>query len=140
MAAEGTARGQCAPGPFRNCGGGRDSRSPRRVGHGLDLAGHLRGRHGLNLTPCVYPLLPITVSYFGGKSGQGQGRLVAHGLFYLAGLALTNSILGVAAALTGGLMGAVLQNPLVLIVVAAILVFFATSLFPVSGNCVCRAA
>ena len=93
------------------------------------LLGIFVGGMALNLTPCVYPLLPITVSYFGGRSGQGQGRLVAHGLFYLAGLVLTNSILGVAAALTGGLMGAMLQNPLVLIVVAGILVFFATSLF-----------
>ena len=93
------------------------------------LLGIFVGGMALNLTPCVYPLLPITVSYFGGKSGQGQGRLVVHGLFYLVGLALTNSILGVAAALTGGLMGAMLQNPLVLLAVAAILVFFATSLF-----------
>jgi thioredoxin:protein disulfide reductase len=93
------------------------------------MLGIFVGGMALNLTPCVYPLLPITVSYFGGKSGQGQGRLVAHGLFYLAGLALTNSTLGVAAALTGGLMGAMLQNPLVLVTVAAILVFFATSLF-----------
>jgi len=93
------------------------------------LLGIFAGGMALNLTPCVYPLLPITVSYFGGKSGQGQGRLLVHGLFYLAGLALTNSTLGVAAALTGGLMGAMLQNPLVLVAVAAILVFFATSLF-----------
>ena len=93
------------------------------------LLGIFVGGMALNLTPCVYPFIPITVSYFGGKSGQGQGRLVVHGLFYLAGLALTNSILGVAAALTGGLMGAMLQNPLVLLAVAAILVFFATSLF-----------
>ncbi len=93
------------------------------------MLGIFAGGMALNLTPCVYPLLPITVSYFGGKSGQGQGRLVVHGLFYLAGLALTNSILGVAAALTGGLMGAMLQNPVVLLAVAAILVFFATSLF-----------
>lgn len=93
------------------------------------MLGIFVGGMALNLTPCVYPLLPITVSYFGGKSGQGQGRLVFHGLFYLAGLALTNSTLGVAAALTGGLMGAMLQNPLVLAAVAAILVFFATSLF-----------
>jgi thioredoxin:protein disulfide reductase len=93
------------------------------------MLGIFVGGMALNLTPCVYPLLPITVSYFGGKSGQGQGRLVVHGLFYLAGLALTNSILGVAAALTGGLMGAMLQNPVVLLAVAAILVFFATSLF-----------
>ena len=38
-------------------------------------------------------------------------------------------MLGVVAALTGGLMGAMLQNPFVLITVAAILVFFASSLF-----------
>ena len=93
------------------------------------MLGIFVGGMALNLTPCVYPLIPITVSYFGGKSGQGQGRLVAHGLFYLAGLALTNSILGVVAALTGGLMGSMLQNPLVLVGVAAILVIFATSLF-----------
>ncbi len=83
----------------------------------------------LNLTPCVYPLIPITVSYFGGRSGSGQGRLVVHGLFYLFGLAFTNSALGVVVALTGGLMGSMLQNPLVLVGVAAVLVIFATSLF-----------
>jgi thioredoxin:protein disulfide reductase len=54
---------------------------------------------------------------------------LTHGLLYLGGLSATNSILGVVAALTGGLMGAMLQNPLVLVVVAAILVFFASSLF-----------
>ena len=93
------------------------------------LLGVFAGGMALNLTPCVYPIIPITVSYFGGKSGQAQGRLLVHGLLYLAGLAVTNSILGVAAAMTGGLMGSLLQNPLVLVTVAAILVFFATSLF-----------
>ncbi|MDP3182730.1 MAG: cytochrome c biogenesis protein CcdA [Desulfobaccales bacterium] len=87
------------------------------------------GGLALNLTPCVYPLIPLTVSYFGGRSGSGQGRLVIHGLFYLVGLSLTNSLLGVAAALTGGLMGAMLQNPLVLGAVAAILMVFAASMF-----------
>jgi thioredoxin:protein disulfide reductase len=93
------------------------------------MLGIFMGGMALNLTPCVYPIIPITVSYFGGKSGQGQGRLAMHGLLYLAGLAVTNSALGVVAALTGGLMGALLQNPLVLAAVAAILVGFAASLF-----------
>ena len=93
------------------------------------LLGIFVGGMALNLTPCVYPMHPHHRLYFGGKSGQGQGRLVVHGLFYLVGLAVTNSTLGVAAALTGGLMGSLLQNPLVLLTVAAILVFFATSLF-----------
>ena len=96
------------------------------------LMGIFAGGMALNLTPCVYPLIPITVSYFGGQAargGEGQGRLIVHGLCYMMGLAVTNSVLGVAASLTGGLMGSMLQNPVVLIVVATVLVFFATSLF-----------
>ncbi len=92
------------------------------------LLGIFVGGIALNLTPCVYPLIPITVSYFGGKTGQSQGRLLIHGVCYIGGLSITNSLLGVTAALTGGLMGAMLQSPFVLGAVAAILVFFATSL------------
>ena len=95
------------------------------------LLGIFAGGIALNLTPCVYPLIPITVSYFGGqvsKGGAGRSRLVIHGLCYLLGLALTNSLLGVVASLTGSLMGSLLQSPLVLIGIATILVFFATSL------------
>jgi thiol:disulfide interchange protein DsbD len=47
----------------------------------------------------------------------------------MLGLAITNSTLGVVAALTGGLMGALLQNPVVLVGIAVILVGFAASLF-----------
>ncbi len=93
------------------------------------LLGIFAGGIALNLTPCVYPLIPITVSYFGGRKGQGRGNLLAHGVCYIGGLSLTNSVLGVTAALTGGLMGALLQSPVVLVAVAAVLVFFASSLF-----------
>lgn len=51
------------------------------------------------------------------------------GIFYLLGLVAMNSTLGVMAALTGGLMGAVLQHPIALVFVSAILIFFASSLF-----------
>lgn len=93
------------------------------------LLGILAGGMALNLTPCVYPLIPITVSYFGAKSGLGKGSLILHGLCYLLGLAVTNSLLGVAAAFTGGLMGSLLQNPVVLLAVAGVLVAFALSMF-----------
>jgi len=83
----------------------------------------------LNLTPCVYPLIPITVSYFGGRSAQGKRGLIGHGICYIGGLALTNSLLGVTAALTGGLIGALLQSPMVLITIATVLAAFAMSLF-----------
>jgi thioredoxin:protein disulfide reductase len=93
------------------------------------LLGIFLGGMALNLTPCVYPLIPITVSYFAGRQAQGRAGLVAHGLLYIGGLALTNSALGTAAALTGGLMGGLLQNPLVLSGIALVLVAFAMSLF-----------
>ncbi len=96
------------------------------------LLGVFAGGLALNLTPCVYPMIPITVSFFGGRTTHAepsQTQLVFHGLCYLMGLALTNSLLGMAAALTGGLMGALLQNPIVLALVAGVLLLFATSLF-----------
>jgi len=96
------------------------------------LLGIFAGGLALNLTPCVYPMIPITVSFFGGRAAgdkPGQIQLVLHGICYLMGLALTNSALGVAAALTGGLMGAMLQNPIVLAAVALVLLLFAASLF-----------
>jgi thiol:disulfide interchange protein DsbD len=93
------------------------------------LLGIFAGGMALNLTPCVYPLIPITASYFGGRSGEGRGSLIGHGACYIGGLASANSLLGVTAALTGGMMGALLQHPAVLAGVAAVLLVFAASLF-----------
>lgn len=91
------------------------------------LLGIFVGGMALNLTPCVYPLIPITISYFGGRRGKGQA--LVHGLFYVGGIAFTNSMLGVFAALTGGLMGGLLQHPLVLIIIATLLISLSLSLF-----------
>jgi len=99
------------------------------AGMWLTLLGIFLGGLALNLTPCVYPLIPITVSYFGGRSGQMRGQAVIHGLLYISGLAINNSILGVAASLSGSMLGEVLQNPWVLILVAGILVTLALSFF-----------
>jgi thiol:disulfide interchange protein DsbD len=93
------------------------------------LLGIFAGGVALNLTPCIYPLIPITVSYFGGQRAESQRKLVIHGACYIGGLATTNSVLGVVAALTGGMFGSLLQQPLVLAAVATVLIFFATSLF-----------
>jgi thiol:disulfide interchange protein DsbD len=91
------------------------------------LLGIFVGGMALNLTPCVYPLIPITISYFGGRTGKG--RVMGHGLCYVGGIAVTNSLIGVFAALTGGLMGALLQHPVVLTLIAALLTALAFSLF-----------
>jgi thioredoxin:protein disulfide reductase len=83
----------------------------------------------LNLTPCVYPVIPLTVSFFGGQS-QGQSRrpfLLA--AIYVLGMATMYSALGVAAALSGKLFGAALQSGWVLGIVALCLVALALSMF-----------
>lgn len=87
------------------------------------------GGLALNLTPCVYPMIAITVSYFGGRNERKLGTALAHALTYCMGLVLTYSALGLAAALTGGLFGALLQSPVVLILIALLLVALALSMF-----------
>jgi thiol:disulfide interchange protein DsbD len=87
------------------------------------------GGLALNLTPCVYPLIPITVSYFANQSTGKISRSFVLALFYVLGIALTYSILGVVAANTGSLLGSALQNPLVLIFIALVLFALSLSMF-----------
>ncbi len=89
------------------------------------------GGFALNLTPCVYPLIPITISYFGGQSGGKRGGLAAHAVLYVVGMAITYSILGSIAAFTGSLFGAALQFPPVLIFIALVMVLLSLSMFDV---------
>jgi len=95
----------------------------------LTLVAIFMGGLALNLTPCIYPLIPITISYFGGKSEKIKGRTIIHGILYIFGLAITNSLLGLSAALSGGILGFALQKPLVLIFVVSVMVAMALSFF-----------
>ena len=88
------------------------------------------GGLALNLTPCVYPLIPITISFFGGQD-TSKGRTFWMALAYVLGIAVTYSVLGVVAALGGGLFGALLTNPIVLLGIAAVLVGLSLSMFGV---------
>jgi len=83
----------------------------------------------LNLTPCVYPLISITVAYFGGQAGNSRARKLWLAISYTLGIALTFSVLGASAAMSGGLFGAALTNPLVVIGVAGVMVALALSSF-----------
>lgn len=87
------------------------------------------GGLALNLTPCIYPLIPITVSYFGGQAEGKKRGLLGHALVYVLGMALTYSVLGVLASFTGSLFGSALQHPPVLVVIALIMIVLALSMF-----------
>jgi thiol:disulfide interchange protein DsbD len=85
----------------------------------------------LNLTPCVYPMIPVTIGYFSKQSEGRTSRVFGLALMYLLGIAVTYSLMGVAAALTGQMFGALLQNAWVLVGIAVIMVALALSLFGV---------
>jgi thiol:disulfide interchange protein DsbD len=87
------------------------------------------GGLALNLTPCVYPVIPMTVSFFGGQAEGQRSRSFGLAALYVLGMATMYSGLGVAAALSGKLFGAALQSPWVLCGVAAVLVALALSMF-----------
>src|SRR5262245_20169268 len=53
------------------------------------------------LTPCVYPMIPITVSIFGAKTGTSRPRAFVLATFYVAGIAVMFGSLGTAFALLG---------------------------------------
>lgn len=85
----------------------------------------------LNLTPCVYPMIPITVGYFGAQSEGRVNKTFTLALFYVLGLALVYSALGIFAALTGSLFGSLMQSPWVVGGVAVILLLFSLSMLGV---------
>ncbi len=85
----------------------------------------------LNLTPCVYPLVSVTVAYFGGQAGSSRGKRLNLALAYMLGIALTFSVFGLSAALSGSFFGSALANPWVLGGVSLLMVLLALSSFGV---------
>jgi len=100
-----------------------------RWGYTLTFAWVLLLGVALNLTPCVYPLISVTVAFFGGSTAREHRHAVRRAIIYVLGICLSFSTLGVAAALTGSLFGAALQRPLVLASIAAMMVALAGSNF-----------
>lgn len=79
----------------------------------------------LNLTPCVYPMLSVTISLFGTQGEKHLGRSFGRASVYVLGIATMYSVLGAIAASTGGLFGAALQSPWVLGGIGALLMAMA---------------
>ncbi len=89
------------------------------------------GGLALNLTPCVYPLIPITIGYFGGQAEGKTSRLFLLGILYVLGMALTYSVIGVITSLSGAVFGTLLQNPFVITGIALLFIVLALSQFGV---------
>jgi thiol:disulfide interchange protein DsbD len=91
-----------------------------------------------SLTPCIYPMIPITVGVIGGTAdaGRTRGRTVALTLTYVLGLALFYAILGTIAGATGTLFGTIGANPWARFAIGNLLLLFGLAMldvFPVSA-------
>jgi len=83
------------------------------------------------LTPCVFPMIPITVSFFTHQGEQENQKPINQALVYTLGIVATFSILGMILAVTLGATGAnqLAANPWVNLFIGALFVYFALSLF-----------
>lgn len=81
-----------------------------------------------SLTPCVYPVIPLVMGYVGSRTGGKKLKGFYLSVIFILGLAFVYSLLGVVAAKTGAMMGISFQNPLVVIVIAAIFILMGLSL------------
>src|SRR5204863_9706621 len=110
-------------------GGEQVARWVAEWGYGLTFVWVALLGVALNLTPCVYPLISVTVAFFGGRTAREHRHSVRRAVVYVVGICLSFSTLGVVAALTGSLFGAALQRPAVLGSIALVLVALAGSNF-----------
>lgn len=82
-----------------------------------------------SLTPCVYPMIAITVSIFGARQAKSKGEGALLSATFVLGIAALFTPLGLFAALTGGVFGAALASPVVLIFLAVLFLALAASMF-----------
>jgi thiol:disulfide interchange protein DsbD len=83
----------------------------------------------LNLTPCVYPVIPLTVSFFVAQKKRGKWGIFLLASYYVIGIAIIFSILGMVSGLAGKQWGFLFQNPWFVIVIAIIVLLMAASMF-----------
>jgi len=83
----------------------------------------------LNLTPCVFPMIGVTVSIFGARRKEPLPKVVTTAVLYVLGICITYTALGVVAALTGGLFGSALQNTWVLTALGGIMLVLSLGMF-----------
>jgi thiol:disulfide interchange protein len=85
-----------------------------------------------SLTPCVYPMVPITVGYIGYSNiGGSRGRAFGLAVVYVSGIAVTYAAMGVFAALSGRLFGELNSSPWSFLLVGNIILLLGLSMLDV---------
>ena len=82
-----------------------------------------------SLTPCVYPMIAITVSVFGARQAESRAKAALLSTSFVLGIAALFTPLGVISALTGNAFGSALASPWVVGALAALFTTMALSMF-----------
>ncbi|HEY2510283.1 MAG TPA: cytochrome c biogenesis protein CcdA [Polyangiaceae bacterium] len=112
-------------------GGAADKFSSALAHSGPALAAGIAFASGLATaaTPCVWPMIGITVSVFGAQQAKSRAQGAALSFSFVMGMALLFTVLGVGAAMSGALFGSLLSNKLVVGFIAIVLLALAASMF-----------
>jgi cytochrome c-type biogenesis protein len=94
------------------------------------LAAYLGGLV-ISFTPCIYPLIPVTVGFIGAQGSPSKLRGFFLSLFYVFGIAFTYSILGGAAVLSGRLFGQMQTTPWTYFIMANLCLLMGLSMLDV---------
>ncbi len=83
---------------------------------------------GMSLTPCIYPLIPVTAGYIGATAAGSKLKGFLLSLIYVTGVAVTYCILGLFASLSGTIFGKISTHPLTYFLVGSIIILFGVSM------------
>jgi thiol:disulfide interchange protein len=81
-----------------------------------------------SFTPCVYPMIPVTVTYIGGAQAGSKKRAALRTLVYVLGIAIVYSALGAFAAMTKRFFGQIATNPWIYFAVGNVIILFGLSM------------
>lgn len=82
----------------------------------------------VSFTPCVYPVIPITIAFIGAHGRVSKLKSFILSIVYVLGISFTYSVLGAVAALQGRLFGQIQANPWTYVIVANIFIFMGLSM------------
>lgn len=98
-------------------------------GNPIDFLAAFLGGALVSFTPCIYPLIPITVGYIGTNSSGSKLKGLFLSLMYVTGVAITYAFLGILAVSTGTIFGRFTTLPLVQAIVGIVIVLFGLSMW-----------
>jgi len=102
-------------------------------GSPLDFLWAFFGGVLISFTPCIYPLLPITIAYIGASGVNSKIKGFISSLIYVSGISITYCLLGLAAVFTGSMFGQFSSRPLVRIIAGLVIILFGLSLWTGQG-------